>query len=282
MPGKKFQKVYENKGDKVVENYIFDLKKNDTEGVHIGRVLKMLGNGRIEVVYSIKEKDKATFEGSKGMIAQAFIPGRFSGKGKGSSFVNVGSYVLVSDTGVIGSAALEMIALISAEKFAKIKDIVDIDPRLLTEVTDKTALEEGNVSVEDGFEFAQAADRARHRAPVGQGSPQPAVVHIVLGATPGGLGDRIGRLALGAHKQDAAAAGGDFTHLHQGLVKQGDRLREIDDVDIRSAAENVAFHLRVPAVCLVTEVGAGFKQLTHREIGERHGDGPLLPVSLRR
>ena len=54
MPGKKFQKVYENKGDKVVENYIYDLKKKDTEGVHIGRVLKMLGNGRIEVVYSIK------------------------------------------------------------------------------------------------------------------------------------------------------------------------------------------------------------------------------------
>lgn len=154
MPGKKFQKVYENKGDKVVENYIYDLKKNDTEGVHIGRVLKMLGNGRIDVVYSIKEKDKMTFEGSRGVIAQAFIPGRFSGKGKGSSFVNVGAFVLISDTGVIGSAALEMIALISAEKFAKIKDIVDIDPRLLTAETDKTALEGGNVSVEDGYEFA--------------------------------------------------------------------------------------------------------------------------------
>jgi hypothetical protein len=68
--------------------------------------------------------------------------------------VNVGSYVLVSDTGVIGAAALEMIALISAEKFAKIKEVTEIDPRLLTAVTDKTALEEGKVSVEDGFEFA--------------------------------------------------------------------------------------------------------------------------------
>ena len=154
MPGKKFQKVYENKGDKVVENYIFDLKKNDTEGVHIGRVLKMLGNGRIDVVYSIKEKDKKTFEGSRGVISQAFIPGRFSGKGKGSSFVNVGAYVLLSETGVVGTAALEMIALISPEKFSKIKDIVDIDPRLLTAETDKTALEGGNVSVEDGYEFA--------------------------------------------------------------------------------------------------------------------------------
>lgn len=162
MPGKKFQKVYENKGDKVVENYIYDLKKKDTEGVHIGRVLKMLGNGRIEVVYSIKEKDKTTFEGSKGMIAQAFIPGRFSGKGKGSSFVNVGSYVLVSDTGVIGAAALEMIALISAEKFAKIKEVTEIDPRLLTAVTDKTALEEGKVSVEDGFEFAAPGGDETH------------------------------------------------------------------------------------------------------------------------
>ena len=96
------------------------------------------------------------------MIAQEFIPGRFSGKGNWSSFVNVGSYVLVSDTGVIGAAALEMIALISPEKFAKIKEVTEIDPRLLTAVTDKTALEEGKVSVEDGFEFAAPGGDVTH------------------------------------------------------------------------------------------------------------------------
>src|SRR5581483_1414709 len=101
------------------------------------------------------------------------------------------------------------------------------------------------VALQNAFEFAQARDRARHGAPVGERAAQPAVVHIVLGAALGRGGDRFGRLALGADKEDASAAGGDFAHLDQRLVEQRDRLGKVDDVDVGAAAEDVALHLRV-------------------------------------
>src|SRR6185437_8793161 len=46
---------------------------------------------------------------------------------------------------------------------------------------------------------------------------------------------------------------------------------EVDDVDVGPRAEDVAFHLRVPAMRLVAEVSASFQQLTHGEIGKRQG-----------
>src|SRR5262249_15682222 len=102
----------------------------------------------------------------------------------------------------------------------------------------------------------------------GERAAQPAVVHVVLGAALGSGGDRLGRLALGADEQDAAAAGGDFADLHQGLVQQRGRLGQVDDVDVGPRAEDVLVHLRGPAGRLVAEVGAGLEQLAHGEFGQ--------------
>ncbi len=96
---------------------------------------------------------------------------------------------------------------------------------------------------------------------------QPAVIDVVLRAALGRRGHRLGGLALGADEQHPAARGGHFAHLHQRLMQQGHGLREIDDVDVGARAEDVALHLRVPAVGLVTEVGASFQELTHGEFG---------------
>ena len=84
----------------------------------------------------------------------------------------------------------------------------------------------------------------------------------------------LGGLALGADEQHATAGGRHLAHLDQRLMQQRHRLREIDDVDVGAGAEDVAFHLRVPAVGLVAEVGASFQELTHREIGKRQGLTP--------
>ena len=80
----------------------------------------------------------------------------------------------------------------------------------------------------------------------------------------------LGRLALGADEQHAAASGGDFAHLQQRLVQQRHRLRQVDDVDVGLLAEDVAVHLRVPAVGLVSEMRASFQELTHAEFRQRH------------
>ena len=44
------------------------------------------------------------------------------------------------------------------------------------------------------------------------------------------------------------------------------RLGEVDDMDVVTGAEDVGLHLRVPAVRLVPEMGAGLEELAHREI----------------
>ncbi len=125
----------------------------------------------------------------------------------------------------------------------------------------------GLAAVEHAFEFAQARDRLADRAPIGQGAAKPAVVDIVLGAALGPAGHRLGRLALGADEQHPPARRGHFAHLDQRLVQQRHGLREVDDMDVGAGAEDVALHLRIPAVSLVAEVGAGFEQLTHSEFG---------------
>jgi hypothetical protein len=142
------KKTFANKSDPIVRNYIEDLRKDDTEHVHLARCLKRLGDGRVEVVYCI---------GEKGVIAQVIIPGRFRGRAKHSSFVDVGSYLLIAETGVTGPAALEMIALISDAQIATINDVAPIDKRVLAKDTDKEAIETGKTN-DDGFEFDYKKD----------------------------------------------------------------------------------------------------------------------------
>lgn len=147
------KKTFVNKSDPVVRNYIEDVRNEDTEHVHIARCLKRLGDGRVEVVYCI---------GEKGVIAQVIIPGRFRGRAKHSSFVDVGSFLLIAETGVLGPAALEMIALISDEQLASINKIAAIDKRVLAKENDKEAIEAGKTN-DDGFEFDGTAPVAQEK-----------------------------------------------------------------------------------------------------------------------
>ena len=142
------KKTFANKSDPVVRNYIEDLRKNDTEHVHLARCLKRLGDGRVEVVYCV---------GEKGNIAQVIIPGRFRGRAKHSSFVDAGSYLLIAETGVSGPAALEMIALVSDVQLEKIQEVVEVDKRLLSKDADKEAVMAGKVEGEDSYVFDRSA-----------------------------------------------------------------------------------------------------------------------------
>ncbi len=87
----------------------------------------------------------------------------------------------------------------------------------------------------------------------------------MLAATLGGFGQRLGRLALGADKQDTAVIGDDAAHGSQGLVQHGDGLAEVDDVNVVANAEDVRRHTGIPALGLVAEMYAGFDELAHIE-----------------
>jgi len=101
--------------------------EGSVENVHIGRVLRRLGDGRMEVFYTqaIKGND------SKGVVAQAVIRGTFRGRGKWSVWIDVGSFVAVAETGVAGSSALEIVAVFSPEQIHDLKAEIEVDPRVL-------------------------------------------------------------------------------------------------------------------------------------------------------
>ena len=65
------------KNRKFVQNFLDDLRaEGHVEDVHIGRVLRKMGDGRMEVFYVNTSKKT-----EQGNVAQAKIPGKFSGRG---------------------------------------------------------------------------------------------------------------------------------------------------------------------------------------------------------
>src|SRR5690606_32974552 len=97
-------------------------------------------------------------------------------------------------------------------------------------------------------------------------------------ALPCSLSDRVGCLTLRADKEHTTTSSNHVTHCNQCLMEQRNGLREVDDVDIVTIAEEELLHLRVPAVGLVTKVNTSFQQLTHRKIGECHNTHSPFPV----
>jgi len=133
------------KSDGVVSDYIYDLKKNEMDDeIYVARVIKNMGNARIEVVYSHDEKV---------FIGQAKIPGRFTGRAKRSMMVSPGTFILVAKTGVIGALALEMVAIVSREEIAKINELNPIHANVTSVVTDTSELQTRTTAKDDGFEF---------------------------------------------------------------------------------------------------------------------------------
>lgn len=140
------------KNRKFVHNFIDDLRSEGAvDHVHIGRVIRRLGDGRMEVFYVEKVKGE-----QRGKAAQAKIPGKFSGRGKHSVWIDVGSFVAISDTGVNGSAAFEISAVFTPEQMRDIAKEFELDPRLLmVDNTDSSQLVNNKTTKHDaaGYEF---------------------------------------------------------------------------------------------------------------------------------
>jgi len=142
------------KSDDMVSNYIYDLKNSKKGGepmdeIYVARVIKTLGNARIEVVYS---------HGEKVFVGQAKIPGRFTGRAKRTMMVAPGTFLLVAKTGVIGALALEMVAIVSREELAKIQELIPVHSNVTSVVTDIEELQTRTTAKDDGFVFEGRED----------------------------------------------------------------------------------------------------------------------------
>jgi hypothetical protein len=128
-----------------IEDLLDDYRKGEkTNGIYVGRVLRRMGCGRMEVFYmeDVEEdgvKDLAEDPYAKPkkpkMVKQAvqrIIPmrGGLRGKAKKTVWVDIDSLVMIAETGLSGTTH-EIIAVFSPEQVAKYRKLFpDADERL--------------------------------------------------------------------------------------------------------------------------------------------------------
>lgn len=141
------------KNRRFLQNFMDDVRADGgVDNVHIGRVLRRLGDGRMEVFFTEKIKGND----SKGRVAQAVIRGSFRGRGKHSVWIDVGSFVAIAETGVSGPSALEIVAVLTSEQLREIGKEMPIDPRVLAvDAVDTTQLLSSKMTLnhDAGYEF---------------------------------------------------------------------------------------------------------------------------------
>lgn len=142
------------KNNSFFEKYLSDLRmEGRVKDVYPGRVVRNLGNGRMEVFY--------TDYGGAPCLANALIRGLFRGKGKHSVGIRVNSVVLVADSGIGGSCQFEIMACLSYKQISEMKRVCDLDSRITAyDNTDEAALLKGETD-EGGFDIREeVADKS--------------------------------------------------------------------------------------------------------------------------
>ena len=154
MPPKKSGKRHQQgeskttkKNNSFFDDYLSDMKDDGkVDDIHVGRVIRMLGNGLVSVFYVDKTAN----------VVKAYIRGLFRGKGKHSVEISENSIVLIADTGISGPAQFEIMALLSPEHINVLRKVADVDPRIIKSKTvDGDALIKNKTDADEecGFEF---------------------------------------------------------------------------------------------------------------------------------
>lgn len=144
----------QSKNSRFIQSYLDDLhKEGKADDVYVSRVIARLGDGRMEVFYIDEKKRPQT--------VQAVIRGSFRGKGKRSVWIDVGSIVIVADSGIAGSAEFEIMAILDQNDLNNLKRETELDARILDITTvDKDALKSDRPADEGGFEFDKSDDES--------------------------------------------------------------------------------------------------------------------------
>jgi hypothetical protein len=135
------------KNRKFVQSFFDDIRnEGSVADVYVSRILKKMGNGRVEAFYVDSEKKPQT--------VQAVIRGSFRGKGKRSVWIEDNAIVIIADSGIGGSAEFEIVAVLSPEQLRDLRKEMEIDPRVTAfEVVDTEILMSDKPIDEGGFEF---------------------------------------------------------------------------------------------------------------------------------
>jgi hypothetical protein len=105
--------------DKLIRDFVDDMISNGyVEDIYIGKIVRMFGNSRVEVVYQKKVNDEILVD-----VVQACIPGKFQGRNKRHFWIEMGSLILVADTGL----GFELVGLLSRDDIQTLKKCTKIN-----------------------------------------------------------------------------------------------------------------------------------------------------------
>lgn len=145
----------------LVDDLLDDIRNGeDVRDVHIARVTKRMGCGRMEVFYLEEVVDEKKTDnwmlGEKKVeqrVVQQIVPmrGGLRGKGKKTVWVDLDSLVMIAETGLAGTTH-EIVAVFSPEQVAKLRRLKpDMDARYFLKGSADEASKQN-----DGFEFEEA------------------------------------------------------------------------------------------------------------------------------
>lgn len=147
------------KNNSLISNLLDDLNEDDANNIFIGRVIKKLGNGRMQVFYTTKNEDGDI----QPQLDQASIRGNMRGRSKRSLWIDIGTIVIVSKTEQFkGSKSFEIIGVVGEDQLDKIKEAAQLDPRVLAvDITDEASLMTAikKEKEEGGFEFSNEEEK---------------------------------------------------------------------------------------------------------------------------
>jgi hypothetical protein len=135
------------KNRKLFEKLMADLRgTHDVDGIHFGMVMKKLGDGRMEVDYINNENRLES--------VKALMKGSIRGRGKSSAWVDVGSYVLLNETGVSGTLAFEIVMPLNVDQVKTLKDEGAISEHLVIKELKENP---------DGIEFEESEKKEQEQ-----------------------------------------------------------------------------------------------------------------------
>lgn len=127
------------KNRRLADLWVSDMGNTFPTGTLLGRVLKRMGNGRVEIF--AQDEHKKIHES-----LNVPLRGGMTGRAKKSCWVDVGSVVLVSSTGLAGTP-YEIFAVLEAQQIATLKKMDCVDERFFI------PMDSGEVPEDEGYEF---------------------------------------------------------------------------------------------------------------------------------
>ena len=139
------------KNGRFIQEFMDELQaEGGVDSIHVARVTRTMGNGRVEVYFISKNSETSEVRGN---LEQAIIRGSFRGRSKRDVWIDVGTIVAVADSGLKGSATLEIMAVFSQEQIRELRKDCAVDPRTFITERVETGRIETTLPPEDGFEF---------------------------------------------------------------------------------------------------------------------------------